>query len=277
MDRFLIYNGKIVEKGEPDLFLFFTDDTLKITRKIWYGFGGIPLFNENIDLLVKQIDMLQLPVPASLKDKRELFRITKRMLNKNRLYRSGFVFFQLLWNKNGFNFLVTSQPSSTFEFPLSPRGVLLNHSGIKKYSANKFNRFPFFNESTWKAALAQNRGTFFQNTILFNEKKSICECVAANIFLFKKSELITPGLSAGSFEDTLRQIVIDIAKDLGFKVSESDEITPEDISHVDELFIASEEAGIQWVLGVENKRFVHEHSVTIHEKLNTLLREKVKN
>ncbi|QGY45408.1 hypothetical protein GM418_17525 [Maribellus comscasis] len=276
MNRFLIYNGEIVEKGEPDLFLFFTDDTLKITRKIWYGFGGIPLFNENIDLLAKQVDMLQLPVPAFLKDKRELFRITKRMLNKNRLYRSGFVFFQLLWNKSGFNFLVTSQPFSTFEFPLSNKGILLNYSGIKKYSANKLNRFPVFNESIWRAALAQNRDTFFQNTILLNEKKSICECVAANIFLFKKNELITPGLTAGCFEDTLRQIIINIVKDLGFKTLESEEIKREDIFHVDELFITSEEAGIQWVLGVENKRFVHEYSVTIHEKLNVYLQEKVK-
>ncbi|MBN1985495.1 MAG: aminotransferase class IV [Prolixibacteraceae bacterium] len=274
MDRFLIYNGEIVEKDEPDFLPFFTDETLLFTRKIWYGFGGIPLLNENIDMLVKQLEILQLPVPPFLIDKRELFRITKRLLNKNRLYRSGFVFFQLVWTRNGFNFIITPQPFSTFDFPLSAKGILLNYAGVTKYSGNRFYRFPAFNKSLWSVAEAQNRNTFFQNSILLNEKKSICECVSANIFFLKKNELITPALASGCFEDTLRQIILDISRSLGFKVTESDEIKREDVFHVDEVFTASEEHGIRWVLGVENKRFVHEHSVTIHEKLNTFLNQK---
>ncbi len=274
MDRFLVYNGEVVEKEEPSFLQFFTGETVKLVRKIWYGFGGIPLFNENIDLLTKQIGMLQLPVPAFLKDKRELFRVTKRMLNKNRLYRSGFVFFQLLWNETGFNFLVTSQPFNTFDFPFSPKGILLNYSGITKYSGNKFNRFPFFNDSVWRAAVAQNRDTFFQNTILLNENRSICECVSANIFFIKKNEVFTPAIESGCYTDTLRPVILEITKKLGFRTLESADIKREDVFHVDELFLASEETGVQWILGVENKRFVHEHSVAVYEKLNEYLKEK---
>ncbi len=275
MDRFLIYNGKVVEKDEPDLLHFFTDDSIKIARKIWYGYGGIPLFNENIDLITNQVKMLQLPVPSFSEDKRELFRITKRMLNKNRLYRSGWINFQLVWLGNGYNFLVTSLPSDTFDFPISLKGILLNYSENTKYSGNTFNRFPVYNESLWQAAIAQNRDAFFQNTILLNENKSVCECVANNIFLFKKNELLTPGLASGCFEDTFRPVILEIAKTSGFQVKESNDIKQEDIQKVDELFIASEETGIQWVLGVENKRFVHEHSITVYEKLNAFLKEKV--
>jgi branched-chain amino acid aminotransferase len=61
---------------------------------------------------------------------------------------------------------------------------------------------------------------------------------------------------------------------MGLKTTESADIKREDIFHIDELFIASEETGIQWILGVENKRFVHEYSVSIHEKLNEYLKEK---
>ena len=219
--------------------------------------------------------MLQIPSPSFLEDKRELFRITKRMLNKNRLYRSGWVNFQLVWLENGFNFLVTSLPSDTFDFPISQKGILLNYSDIIKYSTNEFNSFPIFNESIWRAAIAQNRNTLFQNTILLNEKKSVCECVGTNLFLYQKNELITPSISTGCVEDTLRSVILEMAKTSGFQLRESDNIKKEDILKVDELFIASEETGIQWVLGVENKRFVHDHSVTIYEKLNAFLKEKI--
>ena len=151
---------------------------------------------------------------------------------------------------------------------------MLDYSGIIKYSGNKFNRFPFFNESVWQAAVSQTRSTFFQNTILLNEKKAVCECVSANIFFIKKNELLTPGLLSGCFEDTLRAVILEITKNMGLKTTESADIKREDIFHIDELFIASEETGIQWILGVENKRFVHEYSVSIHEKLNEYLKEK---
>lgn len=275
MDRFLIYNGKIVEKEEPTLLHFFNSETIKITRKIWYGYGGIPLLNENIDLLTMQVEMLRLPVPAFLKDKRELFRITKRMLNKNRLYRSGFVYFQIFWNNNGYNFLVTSHPANTFDFPISDRGILLNYSAVLKHSGNEFNHFPVFNESMWQAAIAQNRDTLFQNAILLNEKNAICECVSANIYMIQKNEVLTPAMSSGCFEDTIRPIIIELMKDLGFNITESRNLMHDNVIQSDELFIASEETGIQWILGVENKRFVHEHSVVIHKKLNEFLKEKV--
>ncbi len=277
MDRFLVYNGEVVLKDEPKLLGFFKPGTINISRKIWYGHGGIPLFNENIDLLARQIGVLQLPVPEIFGDRHEFFRIVKRMLNKNRLYRSGFVFFQLLWDGGKFDLLVTAHPFETFDFPISAGGVLLNYSGITKYSGNSINSFPFFNEPVWQAAISQNRGTLFQNTILLNEKGAVCECAYANLFMFKGNELITPGIASGCFEDTLRPLVIETAMGLGFKITEKTDLKTKWLLLADEIFVASEETGIKWVMGVEKKRFVHEHSVSIHEKLNEYLKEKTGN
>ena len=44
---------------------------------------------------------------------------------------------------------------------------------------------------------------------------------------------------------------------------------------MNEIFLASEENGIQWVLGVGNKRFVHRASIKIHELLNLQLKKMV--
>jgi hypothetical protein len=44
---------------------------------------------------------------------------------------------------------------------------------------------------------------------------------------------------------------------------------------MDEVFFANEENGIQWVLGVGNKRFVHQVSDKINIELNHYLKTKV--
>jgi hypothetical protein len=56
---------------------------------------------------------------------------------------------------------------------------------------------------------------------------------------------------------------------------ESENIYKEDVLQMNEIFIAGEEYGIQWLLGVENKRYVHRYSAIIHEKLNDYLKKKV--
>ena len=84
--------------------------------------------------------------------------------------------------------------------------------------------------------------------------------------------LITPSLQTGCFEDKLRNTILGIATNINLKVVESAKIKKEDLTEMDEIFLASEENGVQWVLGVENKRFLHLFSAKIHEKLNEYLK-----
>ena len=90
--------------------------------------------------------------------------------------------------------------------------------------------------------------------------------------MIKGNALITPSLQTGCFEDKLRNTILEIASNFNLKVMESAKIKKEDLLQMDEIFIASEENGIQWILGVENKRFVHHYSAKIHEKLNEYLK-----
>ncbi len=76
---FLIINGKVVSKNEANLTGFLWDEPFILTQKIWFGFGGIPLFNENIQLIEQQLETFKLSSPKLLKNKRELFRLVKRI------------------------------------------------------------------------------------------------------------------------------------------------------------------------------------------------------
>ncbi|MCD6354652.1 MAG: aminotransferase class IV [Prolixibacteraceae bacterium] len=275
MNKFVIVNGKIVEKEEVNLTHLFTGDPFILSQKIWFGFGGIPLFNKNMDAINSQIEALQLPYPGLLSNRRELFRITKRMLNKNKFYRSGWIEIRLLWNDEQVNSIISSRAFPEFDFPFFNNGILINYSEFKKESSNSFTRFPFYSANRWEIIDIQLRSSQFQNSILLNEKNAVCECVNANLFFVKGNMLITPSLETGCFEDSLRAIILEIASLLKFKIVELENIRKDDVSNMDEIFLAGESHGIQWILGVERKRFVHEISKQIHKRLNRYLQKLV--
>jgi branched-chain amino acid aminotransferase len=122
--------------------------------------------------------------------------------------------------------------------------------------------------------MGEIRQTPFQQVIFLNEKKTICEGARANIFLIKGNELFTPALSSGCYEDVLRPVILETVKQSGFKVSESDTIEKPMLYEMDEIFFASEASGIQWVLGIENKRYLHFYSKEIKEKIDDFLKSR---
>lgn len=273
--NYIIVNGEILKKQEVGFTSFFWADPFVVTQKIWYGFGGIPLFHENIEEVKSVLKALNIEIPVLLTDETELFRITKRMLNKNRFFRSGIITCQVYIAQTEINTVISSIAFSEFDFPISKQGLLINFSEFKKYSANPFNQFAFFNNSFWKFANGRNFETNFDNSIFLNEKEAVCDCISANIFLLKGKIIYTPSVETGCYVDSLRNLIIDIAGKSNLTVVESEEIKKEDIFQMDEIFLADEEQGIQLILGAEIKRFVHNHSRKIHHNLNEYLKNKV--
>ncbi len=265
--EYLIVNGTVAGKDEIYLNHFLTETSFRLSQKMWYGYGGIPFFAENIEQIKSQVEALHFPLPKVFENRRELFRLTKRMLNKNKFYRSGYVHFQLFWIENEVQTLITANAFREFDFPLYEPGLLVTTSSLIKNSQNPFNRFPFFNELFWHAGLSEIRQSLHQQVLFLNENQSVCESAGANIFLVKENKLLTPALSTGCYEDVLRIYILEAAKTAGLQVAEMSSIEEPEIFEMDEIFIASESAGIQWILGVENKRFLHYYSGKIHEIL----------
>jgi branched-chain amino acid aminotransferase len=271
---FLIINGEIIRKEDANLTHLLWDEPFVLSQKIWFGFGGIPLFNKNIDFLTQQLEVFQIITPAFLKNRRELFRISKRMLNKNKFYRSGIIKIQLFIAESGIDYTITPDAFPEFDFPILEKGLLVNFSESKRRLENLLNRHLFYNKTNWKIKRYQLRDSGFQNSILINKSGMVCEGIESNIFMIKENVLIVPSLDSGGFEDTIRETIFNAAKLAGLKIAELPNIKKEHVLEMNELFFASEEFGIQWILGVENKRFVHEITKQIHKKLNDVLKNK---
>lgn len=188
--KFLIADGNIAACDEINLNSLIINPSFRIAQKVWYGYGGIPLFSENLRQFNEQAESLRLPFPKAWINQRELLRLTKRMLNKNKYFRSGYIQFQVVWTEENCYSLVTSSAQEIFDFPFANSGLLAAISSQKKQSRNEFSRFPAFNEMTWQAGRAEIHGSPFLQTIFMNECLSVCEGAHANIFLIKDHELI---------------------------------------------------------------------------------------
>ncbi len=79
--------------------------------------------------------------------------------------------------------------------------------------------------------------------ILLNEHGYVAECTGDNLFCVRDGALHTPASEAGILEGITRQVVIDLARDLGIDVQER-MITVEELLDADECFLTGTAAEV---------------------------------
>ena len=270
----LIADGEILKSTEYVPFRY--ENSVVLTQKIWFGHGGIPLFSENIATVKQQLDIFNAPVPPLFNNEKELFRITKRLLNRMRYFRSGIITLNAFAGHSVTNFHITAEAFGEFSFPVSKQGIMLGFAEQMKLSKNKLSQFAFYNLPLWKTTVAEIRNSSCKNVVFLNENGFVTDCLGANVYGVKKGELITPSIETGCYIDLLRAHVIGVAEELSLKINETATLRKEELIQMDELFIASEANGIEWVMGIGNKRFVHAVSDMVQVRLNEKLKELVK-
>ena len=124
--KYLIAHGKMADVRKINLNDLLTESSFILSQKAWYGYGGIPLFDENVKQLKNQAEVVRLTTPPLLEDRRELYRLTKRMLNKNRFYRSGNILFELFRIGDEVHMLITCQAFRQFDFPYDKIQLISN-------------------------------------------------------------------------------------------------------------------------------------------------------
>ncbi len=60
---FVIINGEIIRKEEANLTVFIWENPFVFHHKSWFGFGGIPLFFENLALLKEELEIFGAEIP----------------------------------------------------------------------------------------------------------------------------------------------------------------------------------------------------------------------
>ncbi len=90
------------------------------------------------------------------------------------------------------------------------------------------------NRIAWFQAQKQKK----QEALLLNQEGNLAGGARSNLFLVKDKTLLTPAVEEGAFSGITRQVILDIAKQLGLGISKGN-INPEVIVSADEAFITS--------------------------------------
>ena len=88
--------------------------------------------------------------------------------------------------------------------------------------------------------------------IMLNQEGNVAECSGDNIFVVKNGEILTPPESAGILKGITRQVVFEIAADLGIALHEQD-LTLNDVYAADEVFLSGTAAEIIGVVKVDGR------------------------
>lgn len=88
------------------------------------------------------------------------------------------------------------------------------------------------------AVLERAHAKGFDDALLINEKDKLAECTSANIFLVRRSEILTPALSSGCLGGITREILFEIGSPSHIPIVEK-ELTTADLASAEEVFISS--------------------------------------
>lgn len=265
--RFIIYDNKLIDKRDLPINNIFQNQYFELSEKIWYSNDKLPLFDEHILLIQKKIEILNLTKPVELSNPGEILRLTRRMLVKNKAFKTGIINLKFFWKEQETGMMAACSPLSVNFYEHLNRGILLRYTEAKKYSEGIFPEYGFTCELLWNILKIRVKNHKYDGYIIENNKGVITETIESNIYFIKNNVLFTPSIHTGCYIDPIREKILESAIMLDMKVLESPKLDRNSVSGMDESFIASEIKGIRKVMGIENKRFTHLKTELINKKL----------
>src|SRR6516165_9347930 len=91
-----------------------------------------------------------------------------------------------------------------------------------------------------------------EEAVMLNAEGYVAECTGDNLFIVKNGALLTPPLSAGALYGITRQVVMELADEVGLKVSEPN-LTRYDLFNADECFLTGTGAEIVPVVKIDGR------------------------
>lgn len=233
-------------------------------------------FGRHLDKLCAAMTFLNMPIPEKFSVHRTVLKeeLTK-LLIKNKIFKGGML--TLMAMRTGevaasseVIYIATVQHMPTVLFELNKEGFMLNI----------FNEIPMpagrlANYNTYAGNMVKNLAYQFarksrtNDACIVNPQGNIvggARC--GNIFCVKDSQILTPPLSEGCADTVMRRHVLDIAEILDIKADTETIITPEVMQVADEIFFASTEYGISWVMGWQNRRYYRWTAESVLNRLN---------
>jgi branched-chain amino acid aminotransferase len=241
MHRFVLHNNNILDAHEKSLSAgqvgllngWGVFSTLRVAE-------GVPFaFERHWERMHRDAAKMHVPFPTEREDLRaQLLRLIEANSAWNATLRV-----MVVRNKGGLfegPDLERDFDVLAFTKDLNPWGssVRLTLKPNARFAANEFSGCKILSWSenlTWYEEAHQSG---FDEAVLLNERGEVSECTSANIFAANGGEVHTPPLSSGCLPGVTRELLLDVVRVPGVRVSERT-LKPQDLERADQVFITS--------------------------------------
>ncbi len=212
--------------------------------------------------LVKSMRLLDFDVPTGLTTE-FLENEISRLLNKNRIFGSARIRLSVtrksggLYTPTGIGVDITIQasPLETNFYQINQKGLVVNLYTDLRKPTNFLSSIKSSNALLYILAGISAKKAEVDESILINDQNRLSESTSSNLFLIKGDSILTPPLNEGCINGIIRQVVVKIAPELGYKVIEDRPLEPELLLSADEVFLTNAISGIKWVVAFKNIRY----------------------
>lgn len=111
-------------------------------------------------------------------------------------------------------------------------------SSIRQNSQSPLSRLKSANYLTSLLARREARAAGMDEALMLNERGFLCEASTANLFLAKGDCLVTPSVDSGCLPGVTRQVVLELATDMGIRLEER-RTAAEELQGADEAFLTN--------------------------------------
>lgn len=219
--------------------------------------------------------VLKLEVPAIFSEK-FLEESVDNLLTKNEIEAGGrlrFTFFREgegtyrpTSNRMGFLLEVDRMPQRIFQ--LNDKGISIDVFSELRKEYDAFSAFKMLGNHIYIQASVWAQNHNLEDAFICNPKGNIIEATASNVFIVKNGRIYTPSVADGCVGGVMRMAVINAAVRLGIPVYES-ELSMNDITFADEVFLTNAVQGVCWVGSFRAKRYFHKLSDLLLSEINS--------
>jgi branched-chain amino acid aminotransferase len=138
--------------------------------------------------------------------------------------------------------VMTTHPVAEAD-PQEPPTWRLVTSSLRLPAGDPLAHFKTCNKLTQILARSEADATGANESLLLNTNGHVVEGSSSNLFWIQKQKMCTPRIEAGILPGVTREVVFEIARNLGYETAEA-EITPQQLIKAEGIFLSVTSAGI---------------------------------
>jgi branched-subunit amino acid aminotransferase/4-amino-4-deoxychorismate lyase len=201
----------------------------------------------------------------------------EKLLNKNRIFKGARLRLTVFREAEGLygpenesvSWIMETSALSQEKYELNSKGLVISIFDEVLKPVNILSNLKTTNALPYILAAKFRKENNLDDCILLNQYGRIAESISSNIFITNGKSVITPSLSEGCIEGTMRQTVIEIADKIGYETEEKP-LFEKDIIDAEEVFFTNAISGIKWVLAYKDRRYFNFISRKLSINLNEL-------